>query len=144
MDSTDENINDITEKVKEYAEISKTIKLTQEKLKVLNKKKRELHKEVVPKLKQSNVTKCNLPYGTLNVTKTKRKIVPTKVTIKGKYSYFFNDYNNSEFFKMPPDQKAELLYKYIYIDNIEYREDHTISMCYSKEFKEQCKQISGK
>jgi hypothetical protein len=66
------------------------------------------------------------------------------VTIKGKYSYFFNDYNNSDFFKMHPDQKAELLYKYIYIDNIEYREDHTISMCYSKEFKEQCKQISGK
>ena len=43
MDSSDDNINDITEKVKEYAEISKTIKLTQEKLKVLNKKKRELH-----------------------------------------------------------------------------------------------------
>ena len=85
-----EDLNNITEKVKEYAEISKTIKLTQEKLKVLNKKKKELQKEVVPKLKTSNVTKCNLPYGTLNVTKTKRKILPTKTTIKDKYLIFFN------------------------------------------------------
>ncbi len=32
-DETDPEINDVTEKVKEYAEISKTIKITQEKLK---------------------------------------------------------------------------------------------------------------
>jgi len=137
------DIDDITEKVKEYAEISKTIKLTQEKLKVLNKKKKELHKEVVPRLKQNNVTKCNLSYGTLNLNKTKRKIVPTKVTLKTKYNYFFNTYNNNEFFKMPPQDKAELLYKFIYVDNIEYREEHVISMTYSKEFKDQCKELTS-
>jgi hypothetical protein len=120
--SSDENqpeikdIDNITEKVKEYAEISKTIKLTQEKLKILNKKKKELQKEVVPKLKINNVTKCNLPYGTLNMTKTKRKIIPTKMNIKTKYIYFFNTYNNSEFYKMSAEEKSELLYKYIYID----------------------------
>jgi len=145
--SSDENqpeikdIDNITEKVKEYAEISKTIKLTQEKLKILNKKKKELQKEVVPKLKINNVTKCNLPYGTLNMTKTKRKIIPTKMNIKTKYIYFFNTYNNSEFYKMSAEEKSELLYKYIYIDNIEYKEEHVISMTYSKEFKEQCKQL---
>ena len=74
------NIDDITEKVKEYAEISKTIKLTQEKLKVLNKKKKELQKEVVPKLKTSNITKCNLPYGTLNINKTKIKLIKWKIS----------------------------------------------------------------
>jgi hypothetical protein len=144
MDSNEpiRDIDDITEKVKEYAEISKTIKLTQEKLKVLNKKKKELQKEVVPKLKQNNVTKCNLSYGTLNLNKTKRKIVPTKVTLKTKYNYFFNTYNNNDFFKMSPQDKAELLYKFIYIDNIEYREEHVISMTYSKEFKEQCKELT--
>jgi hypothetical protein len=144
MDSNEpiRDIDDITEKVKEYAEISKTIKLTQEKLKVLNKKKKELQKEVVPKLKQINVTKCNLSYGTLNLNKTKRKIVPTKVTLKTKYNYFFNTYNNNDFFKMSPQDKAELLYKFIYIDNIEYREEHVISMTYSKEFKEQCKELT--
>jgi hypothetical protein len=124
-------------------EISKTIKLTQEKLKVLNKKKKELHKEVVPRLKQNNVTKCNLSYGTLNLNKTKRKIVPTKVTLKTKYNYFFNTYNNNEFIKMPPQDKAELLYKFIYVDNIEYREEHVISMTYSKEFKDQCKELTS-
>ena len=38
--SSEEEINDVTEKVKEYAEISKTIKIIQEKLKLLNKKKK--------------------------------------------------------------------------------------------------------
>ena len=33
-----EDLSDISEKVKEYAELSKTIKVTQEKLKVLNNK----------------------------------------------------------------------------------------------------------
>ena len=84
MDS-EPDLNEVTEKVKEYAELSKTIKVTQEKLKVLNKKKKELYKEVVPKLKNSNITKCNLPYGTLKVTKVKRKVAPTKTTIKDKY-----------------------------------------------------------
>jgi hypothetical protein len=144
MDSSDNpEIETITEKVKEYAEISKTIKLTQEKLKVLNKKKKELQKEVIPKLKQNNVTKCNLPYGSLNVTKTKRKIMPNRTNIKTKYLHFFNQYNNSDFQKNSPQEKSELLYKYIYIDNIEYKEEHIMSMVYSKEFKDQCKQISG-
>jgi superoxide dismutase len=69
MASSDE-INDVSEKVKEYAEISKTIKVTQEKLKILNKKKNELGKDVLPKLKTNNVTKCNLSFGTLKVIKT--------------------------------------------------------------------------
>ena len=51
-----EELSDVTEKVKEYAEISKTIKITQEKLKVLNNKKKILYKEVIPKLKQNNIT----------------------------------------------------------------------------------------
>ena len=67
--SSDQELNDVTEKVKEFAEISKTIKITQEKLKVLNKKKKELYKEVIPKLKTNNVTKCNLQFGTLKVKK---------------------------------------------------------------------------
>ena len=38
----EQNINEVTEKVKEYAEISKSIKITQEKLKILNKKNSSL------------------------------------------------------------------------------------------------------
>ena len=82
--SSAQELNDVTEKVKEYAEISKTIKITQEKLKVLNKKKKELYKEVIPKLKTNNVTKCNLPFGTLKVIKSKIKINPTKTSMKEK------------------------------------------------------------
>jgi len=143
MSLPEEDINDVTEKVKEYAEISKTIKITQEKLKILNKKKKELYKVVVPKLRTNNVTKCNLPYGTLKVVKSKRKVTPNKVSMKDKYISFFNtkalepDYTNGT-----AEQKAQMLFNYIYVDNIEYKEESTISMTYSKEFREQFKQLN--
>jgi hypothetical protein len=141
MDQT--QITDVTEKVKEYAELSKTIKITQEKLKILNKKKTELYKEVVPKLKNTNVTKCNLPYGTLKVTKTKRKIMPTKATIKDKYIAFFNSRAlDEEFVKANAEEKTNILYNYIYIENIEFKEEHGITMTYTKEFRDQFKQIT--
>ena len=130
----DTELTDISEKVKEFAEVSKVIKITQEKLKILNKKKQILYKEVMPKLKSSNVTKCNLPFGTLKVSKTKRKITPTKVTLKEKYISFFNtraieqDYSTGT-----PDEKATIVYNYIYVDNIEFKEEHSITMTYSKE-----------
>lgn len=139
----EEKINDVTEKVKEYGEISKTIKITQEKLKVLNKKKKELYKEVVPKLKTTNITKCNLPYGTLKVVKTKRKVMPNRVTMKDKYTSFFNTRaHDQDYHDAPPQQKAEILYKYIYVDNIEYKEESNITMTYSKDFRDSFKQLS--
>ena len=139
-----EDLSDISEKVKEYAELSKTIKVTQEKLKVLNKQKKILYKEVIPKLKNSNVTKCNLPFGTLRVIKTKRKVIPNKTSMKDKYISFFNTKaQEHEYISGSPEQKADILYKYIYIDNIEFKEESSISMTYSKEFRDQFKQLSN-
>jgi hypothetical protein len=138
-----EELNDISEKVKEYAEISKTIKVTQEKLKVLNKKKNILYKEVVPRLKSNNVTKCNLPFGTLRVVSSKRKVVPNKATMKEKYVSFFNTIaKEHEYSLATPEQKADMLFKYVYVDSAEIKESQNISMTYSKEFREQFKQLS--
>jgi hypothetical protein len=138
----EDGLSEVTEKVKEYAELSKTIKVTQEKLKLLNKKKKELYKEVVPKLKNSNITKCNLPYGTLKVTKVKRKIIPTKTTIKDKYIIFFNTRAlDHDFVSGTPEERVNILYNYIYIDNIEFKEEQSISMTYSKEFRDQFKDL---
>ena len=137
------DFNEVTEKVKEYAELSKTIKITQEKLKILNKKKKELYKDVVPTLKTNNVTKCNLSFGTLKVIKTKRKITPNKVSMKDKYVSFFNTRaTEKEFIQGTPETKSDVLYKYIYIDNIEFKEESSLSMTYNKEFKDQFKQLS--
>ena len=139
----EEELNYVTEKVKEYAELSKTIKITQEKLKVLNKKKKELYKEVVPKLKTNNVTKCNLSFGTLKVIKTKRKVQPNKTSVKDKYIDFFNTRaNDEEFVKGTTQEKAQILYSYIYLENIEFKEEQSISMTYNKEFKDQFKELS--
>lgn len=137
------DINDVTERVKEYAEISKVIKITQEKLKVLNKKKKELYKEVVPKLNNSNVKKCNFSFGTLKVIKSKRKIAPTKASLKDKYIAFFNTRGLAyEFTSGTPEEKSTILYNYIYIDNIEYKEENSITMSYNKEFKSQFKNLT--
>jgi nucleoside-specific outer membrane channel protein Tsx len=136
-----QNLNEVTEKVKEYAELSKTIKITQEKLKILNKKKKELYKEVVPRLKTTNITKCNLPFGTLKVVKTKRKIMPTKLTMKDKYISFFNTSFDDYFINASAEEKAEMFYKYIYVDNIEFKEESNITMTYSKDFKDQFKEL---
>lgn len=141
---SEEELNEVTEKVKEYAELTKTIKLTQEKLKILNKKKRELHKEVIPKLKNVNVTKCNLSFGTLKVNKSRRKILPTKTTIQQKYVIFFQTRSlDADFIHGNAELKGLILYKFLYVDNVEFKEQHSISMIYNKEFKEQCKQLTG-
>jgi hypothetical protein len=133
-------IEDATEKVKEFADLSKTIKITQEKLKILNKKKKQLFKEVIPKLKIVNITKCNLPYGTLKVVKVKRKVVPNRASMKDKYISFFNTTGiEQSYLQASPEEKADLLFKYIYIDNAEFKEEQTISMTYNKEFKDQFK-----
>jgi hypothetical protein len=143
MDSADDEINDVTEKVKEYAEISKTIKITQEKLKLLNKKKKELYKVVVPKLKINNVTKCNLPFGTLKFIKSKRKITPNKVSMKERYIAFYNTRAlEQDFIRGTPEEKSNILFNYIYVDNVEIKEESTISMTYSKEFRDQFKELS--
>jgi hypothetical protein len=136
-------MNDVTEKVKEYADVTKIIKITQEKLKILNKKKKELYKEVIPKLKNSNVTKCNLPFGTLKVVKTKRKVIPNKATMKEKYSIFYNTRAlDDDFINATAEQKADILYNYIYVENIEFKEEQSITMTYSKEFRDQFKNLS--
>jgi hypothetical protein len=141
--TSEENINEVTEKVKEYAELSKTIKITQEKLKVLNKKKKELYKLVVPKLKINNVTKCNLPFGTLKVIKTKRKVTPNKVSMKDRFIAFFNTRAlDQDYITGSAEQKSLILFNYIYVDNVEFKEEQSITMTYNKEFKEQFKQLN--
>ena len=141
-DIPENEITEVSEKVKEYAEISKIIKMTQEKLKVLNKKKKELYKEVLPKLETTNITKCNLAFGTIKVVQSKRKIMPTKVTIKEKYISFFNNrFLDEDFILASPEQKAQILYDYIYVDNIEFKKQTSMTLTYSKEFKNSLKNL---
>ena len=133
-----EQINETSEKVKEYAEISKVIKITQEKLKVLNKRKLQLHKEVIPRLKVSNISRCNLAFGTLKLQTTQRKVAPTKMTIQNKYEHFFQTMGKEhEFLSASPEEKAKILYKFVYIDNAETKEAHSLTMLYNKDFKQE-------
>ena len=112
-------------------------------MKVLNKKKKELYKVVVPKLRSTNVTKCNLPFGTLKVVKTKRKVTPNKVSMKDRFISFFNTRAlEQDYITGTAEDKSQILFNYVYVDNVEFKEESTISMTYSKEFKEQFKQLN--
>ena len=139
-----QEISKVSDKVKEYAELSKTIKVTQEKIKVLNKQKKKLYQELIPKLKANNIEKCNLPFGTLKVTETNRKIMPTKANIKDRYIIFYNSRClEQDYITGTPEQKAGILYNFIYLDSVEYKKENSISMVYSKEFKDQLKELNS-
>jgi hypothetical protein len=143
--ASEQEISAVTNKVKEYAELSKTIKVTQEKIKVLNTRKKELYKELLPKLKSTNIQKCNLSFGTLKITETNRKIVPNRSNIKEKYIDFFNSRClEQDYVTGSPEQKANILFNFIYIDSVEYKKENSISMLYSKEFKDQLKELNSK
>ena len=74
--------------------------------------------------------------------KSTRKVVPTKTTIKEKYVIFFNTVaNDQNFVVAKPEEKANIMHKFIYIDCAESRENVVISMCYNKEFKENIKNL---
>jgi hypothetical protein len=84
-----------------------------------------------------------LPFGTLKVTKTKRKVTPNKVSMKDRYISFFNTRaTEQDYLQATPEEKAAMLYNYIYVDNIEIKEESVISMTYSKEFRDQFKQLN--
>jgi hypothetical protein len=139
---SEKDISEASEKVKEYAEITKAIKITQEKLKVLTKRKSELHKEVIPKLKTCNISKCNLPFGTLKLITSNRKLPPTKKNIQEKYEYFFKTRaKESDFTNGNNIQKAAIMYNYIYNECAEKIQTNSLSIVYNKEFKEEMKNL---
>jgi hypothetical protein len=128
------------EKIKEYAELCKTIRTAQEKLKILNKHKNDLYKEVFQLIKQSKVQKCNLSFGTLNYRKTTRKVMPSKKTMEGRFEIFFNTLaSESEFACASPAEQAKILFKYIYVDSVETKKSDSVSITFSKEFRDQFK-----
>ena len=113
--SSEQEIVKVTDKVKEYAELSKTIRVTQEKIKILNTKKKELYKELIPKLKSTNIEKCNLAFGTLKLIETNRKILPNKSNIKERYINFFNSrILEQDYCTGTAEQKATILFNFIY------------------------------
>jgi hypothetical protein len=134
---------ELKDKVKEYAELSKTIKITQEKVKILNKHKKQLQLEILPKLVNNKIEKCNLSFGTLKVVESNRKILPNKSNIKDRYTDFFNSRClEQDYITGNAEQKAEILFKFIYTDSVEYKKENNLSMVYSKDFKDQLKELN--
>ena len=63
--------------------------------------------------------------------------------MKERYISFFNTkFKEHDFINGSPEEKSVILFNYIYVDNVEFKEESSISMTYSKEFREQFKQLS--
>ena len=63
--------------------------------------------------------------------------------MKDRYLSFFNTRAKEEdFARGTPEERSEILYKYIYVDNLESKEEYSISMRYNKDFNSQFKQLT--
>ena len=62
--------------------------------------------------------------------------------MKDKFISFYNTRAlEQDFVTGSPEIKSTILYNYIYVDNVEFKEEQSISMTYNKEFKDQFKQF---
>ena len=70
--------------------------------------------------------------------------MPTKANIKDRYVNFYNSRClEQDYITGTPEQKAGILYNFIYLDSVEYKKENSISMVYSKEFKDQLKELNS-
>lgn len=138
-----ENFEDVKEKIKELGDVNKQLKITATKTKLLNKRKKELNKFILPSLRKKEIKKCNLPSGTLQVKATKRKVPPKKATVKERYEAFFRERAlDKDFVEGGAKEKAEIFYKYIYEETVEYIEGHNLTFTLDRQIQKQLNELT--
>jgi hypothetical protein len=138
-----ENFEEVKERIKELGDVNKQLKITATKTKLLNNRKKELNKFILPCLRKKEIKKCNLPSGTLQIKATKRKIPPKKATIKERYEAFFRERALDRDFKEGnAKEKAEIFYKYIYEETVEYVEGHNLTFTLDRQIQKQLNELS--
>ena len=139
----EENFEDVKEKIKELGDVNKQLKVTAMKTKLLNKRKKELNKFILPCLRKKEISKCNLPSGTLQVKATKRKVPPKKASLKEKFeSFFMSRALDRDFIEAGGKEKAMIMYNYIYVENVEYVEGHNLTFSLDKVIKKQLESLT--
>jgi hypothetical protein len=63
--------------------------------------------------------------------------------MKDRYASFFaSRAKEQDFVNASAEEKSEILFNFVYVDNVEMKEESVISMTYTKEFRDQFKQLS--
>ena len=117
--------------------IKDQLKPLNEQIKILKSQKGLLEQEIVKFMKNNSVSFCNLPgksigdtKGAISFTTTSRKIPVTLDYVKKALVKFFKDEFNEEFLTLDHEEKADLLYNYIYVDKPVVKKDAVKKVAY--------------
>jgi len=106
----------------EIKEISSKMKPFQERLKELKNARKELENNICSFMETNEIGECKLQEGALLYKNSKNVIPLKKDTIKENIIKFFNDYDPGNFKSLSSEEKAEQLFKFVY-ENREYKEN---------------------
>ena len=98
----------------EIVNVSNQIKPLNDKLKILKKTKVELQGQICSFMETNDIGECKLQNGTLKFKETKNVIPLSKTIIKENIFNFFKNNNNDKFINANNEEKAELLFTYVY------------------------------
>lgn len=122
FDTIDNEIKMINENMKPLQE---KLKPYQNRLKELKTTKKELENTICSFMESNEIGECKLQEGALLFKETKNVVPLIKENIKNNIVKFFNECDDDEFKKAKPDEKANILFKFIY-ENREYKENKTL------------------
>lgn len=109
----------------EIRTINEKMKPLQSRLKELKQTKKTLENTICSFMETNEIAECKLSEGALLYKESKNVIPLSKETIRQNITKFFQNYNNDEFKKSNAEEKAELLFKFVY-ENREYKENKTL------------------
>ena len=109
----------------EIRTINEKIKPLQLKLKELKQTKKTLENTICSFMETNEISECKLSDGALLFKESKNVIPISKCTIKQNIIKFFENNFNDEFKKCNAEDKAEILFKFVY-ENREYKENKTL------------------
>lgn len=115
FDNIDNEIKTINEKMKPL----------QSRLKELKQTKKSLENTICSFMETNEIAECKLSEGALLFKESKNVIPLSKETIRQNITNFFENKYDDEFKKYSAEEKAEILFKFVY-ENREYKENKTL------------------
>ena len=109
----------------EIKEINDKMKPLKDRLKELKDSKKNLENTICSFMETNEIGECKLQEGALLFKESKNIIPLKKEDIKNNILKFFSEHNNDEFKKYSPEEKSEILFKFVY-ENREYKENKTL------------------
>lgn len=107
----------------EIRNINEQLKPLQSRLKDLKLSKKTLENTICSYMQTNEIAECKLAEGALLFKESKNVIPLSKEMVKNNIIKFFKESaNNEDFKKANPEDKADILYKFIY-ENREYKQN---------------------